>query len=278
MACSFIFLIARIWDAINDPMMGFIADRCKNKWGTYKPFIFWGAIPLNLILIACFSVPELSETVKLVYCYFFYILHGMIFTAVGMSYNAMGTLVTQDQQERAKISTLHVFAVPIVCTIVGAYVKPFVNGEPIIIELVGIEFMTLYGPQFSTESEGWYYVALIFGIISTIVLFHVGLLSKERVNEPVKKYNLKDFPKIILKNNPLIILSAAMFFNTAIWVIQTAVTAYYLNLWLGLNHYKQSFSMDVTGSNSWCYFDANFNREIREEECIYNGKFNCFFC
>ena len=112
---SFIFLIARIWDAINDPMMGFIADRCKNKWGTYKPFIFWGAIPLNLILIACFSVPELSETVKLVYCYFFYILHGMIFTAVGMSYNAMGTLVTQDQQERAKISTLRMFfAVPIV--------------------------------------------------------------------------------------------------------------------------------------------------------------------
>ena len=81
-------------------------------------------------------------------------------------------------------------------TIVGAYVKPFVNGEPIIIELVGIEFMTLYGPQFSTESEGWYYVALIFGIISTIVLFHVGLLSKERVNEPVKNTISKTFQKL----------------------------------------------------------------------------------
>ena len=193
---SFIFLIARIWDAINDPMMGFIADRCKNKWGTYKPFIFWGAIPLNLILIACFSVPELSETVKLVYCYFFYILHGMIFTAVGMSYNAMGALVTQDQQERAKISTLRMFfAVPIVCTIVGAYVKPFVNGEPIIIELVGIEFMTLYGPQFSTRLL----CSLNFGIISTIVLFHVGLLSKERVNEPVKNTISKTFQNYIKK-------------------------------------------------------------------------------
>ena len=53
---SFIFLIARAWDAINDPIMGYIADRSRNKWGTYKPYIFWGAIPLNLILLACFTL------------------------------------------------------------------------------------------------------------------------------------------------------------------------------------------------------------------------------
>ena len=82
--------------------MGYIADRSRSKWGTYKPYIFWGAIPLNLILLACFSVPELSDTMRVAYCYFTYILHGMVFTAVGLSYSAVGTLVTQDQQERAK--------------------------------------------------------------------------------------------------------------------------------------------------------------------------------
>ena len=63
-----ILLVSRLWDAANDPMMGIIADRTRNKIGTYKPFIYWGAIPLNLILIACFSIPELSDTMKVVCC------------------------------------------------------------------------------------------------------------------------------------------------------------------------------------------------------------------
>ena len=87
-----ILLVSRLWDAVNDPMMGIIADRTRNKIGTYKPFIYWGAIPLNVILIACFCMPELSDGMKVVYCYFAYILHGMVFTAVGTSYSAMGTL------------------------------------------------------------------------------------------------------------------------------------------------------------------------------------------
>ena len=160
---SFIFLIARAWDAINDPIMGYIADRSRNKWGTYKPYIFWGAIPLNLILLACFSVPELSDTFRVAYCYFTYILHGMVFTAVGLSYSAVGTLVTQDQQERAKISTMRMFfAVVVVITIVGSYVTPFVNSQPIVIEFIGIELLTLNGPQFADEAEGWFNIALIF--------------------------------------------------------------------------------------------------------------------
>lgn len=225
---SFIFLIARAWDAINDPLMGLIADRTKNRWGTYKPYIFWGAIPLNLILIACFSIPELSSSMQVIYCYFTYILHGMIFTAVGLPYSAIGTLVTQDQQERAKISTMRMFfAVIIVITVVGSYVTPFVNSQPIIVEFVGVHLMTLQGPQFSDEAQGWFTVAVIFGIISTLILFYSALNTKERVHAPVQKYKLSDIKTIIFKNDVLLILSASMFLNTAIWVVQNAVSFYY---------------------------------------------------
>jgi len=225
---SFIFLIARAWDAINDPLMGFIADRTKNKWGTYKPYIFWGAIPLNLVLVACFSIPELSGTMQVVYCYFTYILHGMIFTAVGLPYSAIGTLVTQDQQERAKISTMRMFfAVIIVITIVGSYVTPFVNSQPIVIEFIGVSLATLNGPKFADEAQGWFTVAMIFGIISTLILFYSALNTKERVDAPVQKYKLSDIKTIILKNDVLLILSASMFLNTAIWVVQNAVSFYY---------------------------------------------------
>ncbi|RCL31201.1 MAG: MFS transporter [Puniceicoccaceae bacterium] len=225
---SFIFLIARAWDAINDPLMGLIADRTKNRWGTYKPYIFWGAIPLNLILIACFSIPELSSSMQVIYCYFTYILHGMIFTAVGLPYSAIGTLVTQDQQERAKISTMRMFfAVIIVITVVGSYVTPFVNSQPIIVEFVGVHLMTLQGPQFSDEADGWFTVAVIFGIISTLILFYSAMNTQERVHAPVQKYKLSDIKTIIFKNDVLLILSASMFLNTAIWVVQNAVSFYY---------------------------------------------------
>jgi len=229
-----ILLVSRLWDAINDPMMGFIADRTRNKIGTYKPFIYWGAIPLNLILIACFSMPELSDTMKVVYCYFAYIMHGMIFTAVGTSYSAMGTIVTQDQQERAKISTMRMFfAVVVVITIVGSYVRPFVMGEPIILEFIGKELLTLQGPSFKDEAQGWFYTSVIFGIISTVILFYTALTTKERVSEPVKKYELKDLKNIIFKNDALMILSVSMFLNTAIWVIQNAVSGYYFKYVVG---------------------------------------------
>jgi sugar (glycoside-pentoside-hexuronide) transporter len=239
---SFIFLIARAWDAINDPLMGYIADRTRNKWGTYKPYILWGAIPLNLILIACFSVPVLSDTMRVAYCYFTYIVHGMVFTAVGLSYSALGTLVTQDQQERAKISTMRMFfAVVVVITIVGSYVTPFVNSQPIVINFIGVDLLTLNGPQFKDEAQGWFYVAVIFGIISTAILYYAALTTKERVDEPVQKYDLKKLPKIIFGNDVLLVLSASMFFNTAIWVIQNTVSLYYFKYVVGIESLQTVF-------------------------------------
>ena len=63
------------------------------------------------------------------------------------------------------------FAVVVVITIVGSYVTPFVNSEPIVIQFIGVDLLTLNGPQFADEAEGWFNVALIFGIISTAYYF-----------------------------------------------------------------------------------------------------------
>ena len=222
--------------------MGYLADRTRNKWGTYKPYIYFGAIPLNLLLVACFSIPELSESMRVVYCYFTYILHGMIFTAVGLSYSAVGTLITQDQQERAKISTMRMFfAVVVVITIVGSYVTPFVNSDPIVVEFIGKEIVTFNGPDFKSEEEGWFYVSIIFGIISTIILFYAAYTSKERVEEPVQKYEIKDLKKIIFGNDVLLILSASMFLNTSIWVVQNAVSFYYFKYVSGVESLQTIF-------------------------------------
>lgn len=119
--------MARIWDAINDPLMGYFADRNESKRGKFRPFLLYGALPLNLVLIACFFTPELSETGRIIYAYVTYILHGMLFTLVGLPYSALTAVMTQDQQERAVISTYRMFfAVAIAVTLVAVGVRPFV--------------------------------------------------------------------------------------------------------------------------------------------------------
>lgn len=210
-----LFLAARIWDAVNDPIMGYIADHTRTRWGRFRPYVFFGAIPLNLILLACFFVPDISPSMKVVYAYVTYILHGMVFTAVGLPYSSISAVMTQDQQERAWISTLRMFfAVIIAMSVVSIGTRPFLK-------------------NFETEAEGFFALAVCYAIASSALLIYAGLKSKERLAPPTEKYHLKDIIPIILKNESLLILSLAMFLNTCIWVIANSVSLYYFKYILG---------------------------------------------
>jgi len=210
-----LFLAARIWDAVNDPIMGYIADHTRTRWGRFRPYVFFGAIPLNLILLACFFVPDISPSMKVVYAYVTYILHGMVFTAVGLPYSSISAVMTQDQQERAWISTLRMFfAVIIAMSFVSIGTRPFLK-------------------NFETEAEGFFALAVCYAIASSALLIYAGLKSKERLAPPTEKYYLKDIIPIILKNESLLILSLAMFLNTCIWVIANSVSLYYFKYILG---------------------------------------------
>jgi len=212
-----LLLAARAWDAINDPVMGFIADKTRTKWGRFRPYVFFGAIPLNLMLVACFYVPDLSVELKVLYAYVTYILHGMIFTAVGLPYSSISAVMTQDQQERSLISTLRMFfAVIIAMSIVSIGTRPFISR---------------FYPE--SEADGFFALAVIYAIISSAVLIYVGIKSKERLDFEPERYRLTDIFKIIFSNKMLLILGSAMFFNTCIWVIANSVSLYYFKYILG---------------------------------------------
>ena len=212
-----LLLAARAWDAINDPVMGFIADKTRTKWGRFRPYVFFGAIPLNLMLVACFYVPDLSVELKVLYAYVTYILHGMVFTAVGLPYSSISAVMTQDQQERSLISTLRMFfAVIIAMSIVNIGTRPFISR---------------FYPE--SEADGFFALAVIYAIISSAVLIYVGIKSKERLDFEPERYRLTDISKIIFSNKMLLILGSAMFFNTCIWVIANSVALYYFKYILG---------------------------------------------
>jgi GPH family glycoside/pentoside/hexuronide:cation symporter len=233
-----LFLIARIWDAINDPIMGYLADHTNTRWGRFRPYLLLGALPLNLILVVCFLTPPLEEGGRVVYAYVTYLLYGMAFTAVGIPYSSLTAAITQDQQERATISSYRMFyAIVVASTIVMVVIKPFVA-------------------LFPSEQVGYAAVAGVFGIVATGLLWFAFWRTQERVAPPRQDYKVKDAPRLIAKNRALLWLSLAMLLNTFVWVVPNAVAMYYFKYYLENEWLQSMFFVFMLPANALGVFAA----------------------
>ena len=103
-AAGTMFLVTRIWDAINDPIMGAIADRTNTRWGKFRPYLLWFAVPFGVIGFLMFSTPDLGPTGKLVYAYITYTLMMMVYTAINVPYSALMGVISPNSSERTVVS------------------------------------------------------------------------------------------------------------------------------------------------------------------------------
>jgi GPH family glycoside/pentoside/hexuronide:cation symporter len=110
-AAGTMFLLTRIWDATNDPIMGIIADRTKSRWGKFRPYLLWMALPFGIIGVLLFTTPDLGMTGKIVYAYVTYTLMMMVYTAINVPYAALMGVMTPDSKQRTTLSSFRmVFA------------------------------------------------------------------------------------------------------------------------------------------------------------------------
>ena len=100
-----LFLVARFGDGISDVLMGIIGDRTTSKYGKFRPWIFWSAIPLGLSLSLLFTAPELSMTGKIIYAYATYILFTLVYTANNIPYGALMAVMTPDNRVRTVLGS-----------------------------------------------------------------------------------------------------------------------------------------------------------------------------
>ena len=98
------FLVTRIWDSVNDPLMGIIADRTNTKWGKFRPYLLWMAIPFGIIGVLTFTTPDLSLEGKIIYAYVTYALMMMVYTAINIPYSALMGVISSDPLERTSFS------------------------------------------------------------------------------------------------------------------------------------------------------------------------------
>ena len=102
---TFLMLVTRVWDAVSDPMMGVIADRTRSRWGKYRPFLLWCAVPFAVCGILLFTTPDCGYEWKRVWAYVTYILMMTVYTAINVPYGAMLGVMTDDSDEKTVFSS-----------------------------------------------------------------------------------------------------------------------------------------------------------------------------
>jgi len=100
-----LFVVSRFWDAVNDPLMGIVADRTNSRWGKFRPYLIWIMLPIAVIGVLMFSTPDLSIQNKIIYAFITYILMMMAYTAINIPYSALLGVLSPDTQQRTSAST-----------------------------------------------------------------------------------------------------------------------------------------------------------------------------
>ncbi len=211
MATSIIFAIARIWDAINDPMMGTICDHTHSKWGKCKPYLMFVPGVVCIITILNFvnaqytsaSTPG-AKVLIVAWAGIAYILYGMSYTAGDIPLWGVTALMTDDEKDRANILSL----ARIAAGLGGGLVLLTITN---VSQALGRALMEKVGNSATAMQYGFIIVAVVMTIISTI-LFQCAGAVKERVPQSERHYTLKENFQVMWRNKPFrkILVSAIL--------------------------------------------------------------------
>lgn len=184
-----LMLIARLFDVVTDPLMGSIADRTQSRWGTYRPWLIFGAIPFGLIFALLFFTPELGPTGKRIWAYTLYLLMMAVYTMVNVPYGSLLGVMTEDDHEKNQFSAFRM---------VGAYAMGFITllSFPYLQQLIG-----------GTDQHQYAVLGAIFGLIAATMTLACGLLTKERC-KPIRaeKFSFRQYADL-LRNKPWIYMT-----------------------------------------------------------------------
>ena len=217
------FLITKIWDAVNDPMMGIISDRTKTRWGKFRPYILWFAIPFGIMGVLTFTTPNISTTGRLIYAYITYTLLMMLYTVVNVPYSALMGVMTPNSEERTVLSQFRFIAAFIATTFV---------------QLATVWLVIKIGGS-KTSPFGWQWAMGILSTLAVILLFITFATTKERVQPPKgQKTPFSQDIKDLLTNLPWVLIGFASVFQLIYIVIRGGAIMYYFDYFVKMEDVK----------------------------------------
>jgi len=248
-----IILFARIFDAVNDPIMGLIVDNTRTKYGKFKPWIAFGALTSGIFTILLFTDFGISETSYIILFAVFYLFWGMTFTSNDIPYWSMLPSLSMDQKEREKIG-----AIARICGNLGMFSV-----------VVGIVPITeALGAYFGSMQTAYFVFALIIVLImwigQTITLF--GVKEKTEIFKNESKTTLKELLVVIFKNDQLLYTAISMVLFMIGYVTTTSFGLFFFKYAYGDEGMYSTFAAvlgvsQLSALAVFPFFSKKFNRK-----------------
>ncbi|NVM98810.1 glucuronide transporter [Arthrobacter sp. SDTb3-6] len=192
-AAGTLLLVVRIFDAFSDVLAGRFVDKTYHKkLGKFRPFIMFGSIPLLLLSVAAFSIPQIGQSGMLLWAYVSYALLGLAYSFVNIPYGSLAGAMTQHAGERAKLASARTIGAVAVGSFLGIFIAPLMKD--------GAKLQ----PLFTT-------MTLIFAVIGTALYMFTVFSTKERVVREVSKVSMRQSFSTLKGNKPLLLLCISSF-------------------------------------------------------------------
>jgi GPH family glycoside/pentoside/hexuronide:cation symporter len=226
-AAGTIMLIARFWDMGIDPVIGIISDRTQTRWGKFRPYILFGAVPYAVLAILTFTTPNLGETGKIIYACATYALLMTAYAAVNLPYSSLAAVMTSDTYERVGVNQYR-----FICAFTGQLV---VSG-------LALTLAKYFGG--GNEAMGYQRTLILFGCLSVVFFFITFASTKERV-QPSKSLegSVREDLGNLFENRPWIILAMVGIVSFVMFALQNAAIAYYFKYYIGKEENVQLFNV-----------------------------------
>lgn len=217
-AVGTMFLVTRVWDAANDPIMGIICDRTNTRFGKFRPFLLYVAIPFGIIGVLTFTTPDLSSTGKLVYAYVTYTLMMMVYTAINVPYGSLMGVMSADGGERTSLASWR-------------FIGAFSGG---LFVTATANSLVEYFSEGRSSAAGFQYTILVYAVLAVVLFVLTFLGTKERVvPEPQKGGSLREDLKDLWKNRPWFIMLGANISTLVFISLRDGSILYYFKYLVG---------------------------------------------
>ena len=229
-----IYAIGIAWDAITDPFMGYMAERTRTKMGSYRPYIYYGSIPLALSFVVLLWVPPFEGMLLLSFLIVVNLIHRTCFTIVSVPYSSLTARITDDSDERTKLTTARMLAASFGTFSISAL------AFPIILYFGGGE-----------EALGFVYLGLIAGLVAVIILSITVYFVEERSFE-FTKAELPNFSKVfksVSNNYPFWIVFSAILILISTYLMFNNNLIYFSKYALGFHEYQGLILGILSGTN-----------------------------
>ena len=214
-AAATMLLITKVVDAVSDPAMGLIADRTETRWGKYRPYLLWVAIPYAILGYLLFLGPSFSDTGKLIWAYVTYTLVMLAYTAINVPYSALLAVISPVAEERTKATQFRFIFASLGTLCVGAFATPLVK-------LLGGD----------DEVLGFRLTIILFAILSVLIFWLTFATTRERIRPKPHRSSIGEDFSALLRNVSWLVLVATGILVVIGLIARFASIVFYLKYYL----------------------------------------------